>query len=131
LYVFENLHDDILLLNILSEEDSIQLFLSTYDNINRNKADNFTQGFQTYIEYYLNRLGSLKNFQLYLDRIFQESCYNIVKVQRKFGVIWESQDVGNEIKFNYYSQPVHNGSAAKMPLLVINSKIKRICTTMH
>jgi hypothetical protein len=40
----------------------------------------------------------------------------------KFGVIWESQDVGNENKYNYYFQPVHYGSAAKMPLLVVNSK---------
>jgi hypothetical protein len=42
----------------------------------------------------------------------------------KFSAIWESQDVGNENKFNYYFQPVHYGSAAKMPLLVVNSKNK-------
>jgi hypothetical protein len=40
----------------------------------------------------------------------------------KFGVIWESQDIAKENKFNYYYQPVHYGSAAKMPLLVVNSK---------
>jgi hypothetical protein len=40
----------------------------------------------------------------------------------KFCVIWESQEVGNENKSNYYFQPVHYGSVAKIPLLVVNSK---------
>jgi hypothetical protein len=42
----------------------------------------------------------------------------------RFGVIWESQDVCNENKYNYYFQPVHYGSAAKMPLFVVNTKNK-------
>jgi hypothetical protein len=40
----------------------------------------------------------------------------------KFGVIWESQDVAKENKFNYYYQPVHYCSAAKMLLPDVNSK---------
>jgi hypothetical protein len=39
-------------------------------------------------------------------------------------VIWELQDIAKENKFNYYYQPVHYGSAAKMPLLVVNSKYR-------
>jgi ASC-1-like (ASCH) protein len=53
LHVFENLYQDIFLLNISSDEESFQQFLSTYYNINRNKVDNCTQRFKTYCEYYL------------------------------------------------------------------------------
>jgi hypothetical protein len=70
LHVFENIHHDILLLNIPSEENSFEEFLQTYDTINRNKADNCIQRFQTYCEYYLNKFRSLKTIQIYLDRLF-------------------------------------------------------------
>jgi hypothetical protein len=65
--VFENLLDDILLLNIPSDQQSFDEFLKIYDSINRSKADNNTQRFQTYCEYYLNRLRSLKHIQVYLE----------------------------------------------------------------
>jgi hypothetical protein len=42
----------------------------------------------------------------------------------KFRVIWESRDVGDENKYNYYFQFIHYGSAAKMSLLVFNTKNK-------
>jgi hypothetical protein len=40
---FENLHDNIFLLNIPSDQQSFDEFLTTYDSINCNKADNGTQ----------------------------------------------------------------------------------------
>jgi hypothetical protein len=80
LYVFENVHDDILLLNIPADEESFEQFLVTYDTINRNKSDNGTKAFQIYKEYYLNKLKSLKHIQIYLDNIFHESFSNVVKV---------------------------------------------------
>jgi hypothetical protein len=122
LHVFENVHEDILLLNIPADDKSFEGFLLTYDKTNGNKSDNGIKKFQTYTEYFLNKLKSLKHIQIYLDRIFQESQCNVVKVQMKFGVIWESQDIAKENKFNYYYQPVHYGSVAKMPLLVVNNK---------
>jgi hypothetical protein len=122
LHVFENVHEDILLLNIPADDESFEEFLLTYDKTIGNKADNRSKKFQTYTEYFLNKLKTLKHIQLYLERIFEQSDWNVVKVQMKFGVIWESQDVAKENKFNYYYQPVHYGSAAKMPLLVVNSK---------
>jgi hypothetical protein len=85
LYVFENVHEDILLLNIPADDESFEEFLLTYDKINENKADNGSKRF--YTEYFLNKLKSLKHIQNYLERIFQESDWNVVKVQMKFGVI--------------------------------------------
>jgi hypothetical protein len=84
--VFENLYDDILLLNILSDQRNFEEFLTTHDSINRNKADNCTQSFQTYSEYYLNRLRSLKNIQLYVDRIFQKSSQSLNEVRCYLGI---------------------------------------------
>jgi hypothetical protein len=70
LHVFENVHEDILLLNIPGDDESNEEFLLTYDNINRNKSNNGVQHFQTYKEYYLSKLKSLKHIQIYLDNIF-------------------------------------------------------------
>jgi hypothetical protein len=42
----------------------------------------------------------------------------------KSGVIWESQNIGNENKYNYYFQPVHYDSAAKIPFLIVSTKNK-------
>jgi hypothetical protein len=130
LHVFENVHDDILLLNIPADQESFEEFLLSYDKTNGNKAVNGSKKFQTYTEYYLNKLKSLKHIQQYLDSIFQESDWNVVKVQMKFGVIWESKDVAKENKFNYYYQPVHYGSVAKMPLLVVIVDTENICIVM-
>jgi hypothetical protein len=89
--VFENIHDDILLLNIPADEESFEQFLVAYDKINGNKSDNGSKVFQYYKEYYLNKLKTLKHVQIYLDNIFHESFSNVVKVQMKFCVILESQ----------------------------------------
>jgi hypothetical protein len=51
LYVYENIHDDFLLLNIPSDDENFEEFLQTYGTINRNKADNGIQRFHTYCEY--------------------------------------------------------------------------------
>jgi hypothetical protein len=64
--VFENVHEDILLLNIPAD-----------DKINGNKSDYGSKAFQTYTEYYLNNLKSLKHIQIYLERIFEQSEHNV------------------------------------------------------
>jgi hypothetical protein len=48
LHVFENIHVDILLLNIPADEESFEQFLLTYDKINGNKANNGSKKIQTY-----------------------------------------------------------------------------------
>jgi hypothetical protein len=90
--LFENVYEDILLLNIPADDESFEQFLQIYDSINRNKSDNGSKAFQTYKECYLNKLKSLKHIQTYSDNIFEEFTHNVVKVQIKFGVIWESQE---------------------------------------
>jgi hypothetical protein len=120
LHVFENVHDDILLLNIPGDDESFEEFFSTYDKINQNKSDNVSKAFQIYKEYYLNKLRSLKHIKHFLDNIFHESDCNFVKVQMKFCVIWESQEVYNENKYNYYSN-----------LCIMDLLLKFLCTVMH
>jgi hypothetical protein len=66
LHVFENVHEDILLLNIPADDESFEEFLLTYDKTNGNKVDNGSKKFQTYTEYFLNKLKSLKHIQYYL-----------------------------------------------------------------
>jgi hypothetical protein len=45
LHVFENVHEDILLLNIPADDESFEQFLLTYDKTNGNKADNGSKKF--------------------------------------------------------------------------------------
>jgi hypothetical protein len=45
LHVFENVHEDILLLNIPADEKSFKKFLLTYDKTNENKVDNRSKKF--------------------------------------------------------------------------------------
>jgi hypothetical protein len=137
LHVFEGMFDNILLLNIPFDFDNFEKFMTEYNNDYRKHGTGITgvsprstRRYETSSDFYLNSLKSIDQIKDFVQNVFNDYNRTVVKVQMKFVVVWEVRDdivkdnVITNSAYRYYYNAVHEGSASKMPLLVVTPNTK-------
>jgi hypothetical protein len=137
LHVFEGLYDNILLLNMPFDLENFEKLMTEYNKDFRKDGTGITgvspkstPRYETSSDFYLNSLKSVDQITDFVQNVFNDYNRTVVKVQMKFAVVWEVRDdivkdnvITNSV-YRYYYNAVHEGSASKMPLLVVTPNTK-------